>query len=319
MHLTEAQGKTVALCIIWGIPGIFGFFVWELKENWKLYEANRSPTLDPIGIGHHGETMLQLMRPGFHSGTLPKIYGKLRKAERRAHRLRQAKAAHTQREALHHVEEAVRHFVDREFVNLLWESKDWGSARLASGEIHLGSNRIRIEICCPDLSSTSLWIAFEERAGWLMASIPIPGWLTSISSCQAHALRTALAGLYKFAGVNLIREQIKAAFEPQCPPFAVLAEGLVVWPDGKFRSEALYDLIDSDPAYPRTRGDFPATDLPALDPNQVVYKKVPLTWEAWVEAWEKDQAGKGSTCNIVEEVHFFPPLCRCAPAEEETP
>ena len=28
---------------IWCIPGIFGFLVWELKENWRLYAANRRP------------------------------------------------------------------------------------------------------------------------------------------------------------------------------------------------------------------------------------------------------------------------------------
>ena len=35
-------------------------------------------------IGHHGETMARLLRPGFHSGTLPKRFAKLRRAERKA-------------------------------------------------------------------------------------------------------------------------------------------------------------------------------------------------------------------------------------------
>ena len=38
-------------------PGVFGFLVWELKENWRLYEANRSETLRPVIVGDHGETM----------------------------------------------------------------------------------------------------------------------------------------------------------------------------------------------------------------------------------------------------------------------
>src|SRR5262249_21703659 len=36
------------------IPGLAGFIAWELKENWKLYAANRSPVLRPVMIGHHG-------------------------------------------------------------------------------------------------------------------------------------------------------------------------------------------------------------------------------------------------------------------------
>ena len=35
-------------------------------------------------IGHHGETMVQFLRPGFRSGTLPKLYAKLRRASRKA-------------------------------------------------------------------------------------------------------------------------------------------------------------------------------------------------------------------------------------------
>src|SRR5208282_370442 len=81
MARTRAFG--LATGIITGIPGIFGFAAWELKENWRLYRANRPDNLGPQGIGSHGETMLRLLRPGFHSGTVPKLYRKLRRAERR--------------------------------------------------------------------------------------------------------------------------------------------------------------------------------------------------------------------------------------------
>ena len=50
--------------IFTGIPGIFGFLAWELKENWRLYAANRPPRLKPVVLGHHGETMRGLLRPG---------------------------------------------------------------------------------------------------------------------------------------------------------------------------------------------------------------------------------------------------------------
>ena len=65
------------------IPGIFGFLAWELKENWRLYAANRPPQLKPVRVGAHGETMMRLLRPGIHSGTIPKTYAKLRRALRR--------------------------------------------------------------------------------------------------------------------------------------------------------------------------------------------------------------------------------------------
>jgi hypothetical protein len=71
------------------LPGLFGFLAWELKENWKLYQANHSVALrrleggeacfiEPAIIGHHGETMRAILCRGFHSGTLPKGFDRLR-------------------------------------------------------------------------------------------------------------------------------------------------------------------------------------------------------------------------------------------------
>ncbi len=63
MHRTAATAATFV--IITGTPGIFGFLVWELKENWRLFAANRPRGLGPAPIGQHGETMPRLLRPGF--------------------------------------------------------------------------------------------------------------------------------------------------------------------------------------------------------------------------------------------------------------
>ena len=83
MGMGSFSAWLVAGTTIWCVPGIFGFLVWELKENWRLYAANRRPKLSPVRIGSHGENMGRLLRPGFHSGTLPKRFAKLRRAERR--------------------------------------------------------------------------------------------------------------------------------------------------------------------------------------------------------------------------------------------
>ncbi len=53
------------------LPGVFGFLVWELKENWRLYAANRPTQLRPASVGHHGETVLQLLRPAFAREPFP--------------------------------------------------------------------------------------------------------------------------------------------------------------------------------------------------------------------------------------------------------
>src|SRR4051812_20928782 len=110
--IPHARAIGLATAIITGIPGIFGFAVWELKENWKLYSSNRSRNLRPVRIGSHGETMLRLLKPGFHSGTVPKLFRKLRRATRHGQQrnVRKIKAS------LHHVQESISHFVERELL-----------------------------------------------------------------------------------------------------------------------------------------------------------------------------------------------------------
>jgi hypothetical protein len=61
------------------LPGLFGFLVWEMKENWKLYRANHSEKNQPAPINSHGETLPRLMIRGFHSGSLSKSFDTLRK------------------------------------------------------------------------------------------------------------------------------------------------------------------------------------------------------------------------------------------------
>ncbi len=83
-RLGAPVGDTLFFAIGTAAPGIVGFLIWEFKENWRLFAANRPKNLRPAIIGTHGETMPRLLRPGIHSGTIPKRFAKLRRAERKA-------------------------------------------------------------------------------------------------------------------------------------------------------------------------------------------------------------------------------------------
>jgi hypothetical protein len=182
------------------LPGVFGFLVWELRSNWRLYEANRPESLGPVVVGSHGETVVRFLRPGFHSGTLPKHFARLRRA-RRAGR-EQAVLKH--RAALHHVEESGRKLVEREFAALLHESRSLGDWSIEPGSIHLATNRIRIELLAGDRDRPSLWIDLEERSGILAAGVSQWGWLESLDAKERCSLADAVAGLYKISGVELL-------------------------------------------------------------------------------------------------------------------
>ena len=66
---------------VWLLPDLFGFLFWETKENWRLYRANRPRSIKAVPVGPHGETVKALLAPGFHSGTIPRLYRYLRRAE----------------------------------------------------------------------------------------------------------------------------------------------------------------------------------------------------------------------------------------------
>ena len=103
--------------------GLFGFLGWELMENWKLYRANHPDRVQAAHFGPHRETLYALLRPGFHSGALPRAFAELRQVigleneqERPcSQRLRQAEAQ------LGEILESFRAFVARELVFSLLE------------------------------------------------------------------------------------------------------------------------------------------------------------------------------------------------------
>src|SRR5439155_2901857 len=110
-----ALGTSFAAFTVFVMPGVAGFLVWELKENWRLYRKTRPRTLREVSIGRHGESMVGFLRPGFHAGTIPKRFTKLRRAAWKA----DERAVARHRAELHHVEDAIHKFADRELVTML--------------------------------------------------------------------------------------------------------------------------------------------------------------------------------------------------------
>jgi hypothetical protein len=308
-------GTAVALVtsVIWTIPGIFGFLVWELKENWRLYDANRPTRIGPVPLGRHGESMMRLLRPGFHSGTLPKRYAKLRRALRKALGKGKWKPVRKHLEVLRRVEESLRHFVEREFLSLLGESRAWRGAPVAVEEVRAATNRVKIALGCGAISKARLWLTIELQSGWLMAGIAEPGWLAHLGQERLEVLRTALIGLYKLAGVDLVREQIEAHL-PVPPPVYEMTNGtLAVWCAGPSGPPVRYNLsgdgslVVPGPGEPSTaEGGCTAghAPLPVLERRRLVFKEQPVPWDTWVQTWEGEQAGRGHRSEFLAPIHL---------------
>ena len=158
------------------LPGLFGFFVWELKENWKLYQANhreglaaasREPAglssllqerdgatplpVEPAAVGHHGESVRALLARGFHAGALPKGFDRLRRvlrAEMRDQEPYPRRLLRVQRQ-LKEVEDAFCVFFDREFTYALRERcRDPNCAlqRVETGATRIATNLVELAV-----------------------------------------------------------------------------------------------------------------------------------------------------------------------------
>jgi len=285
----EPMAGVIALMVQLVIPGLAGFLVWEFKENWRLYQQNRKPVLAPVIVGSHGEPVGRLIRPGFHSGTVPTLFKKLRRAERKGKPI-VARGLH---EDLHHVEQAVERFVARELKALLELSGQLPAARtLHVQHVQLTPARIAIELGCPELGPEPMRLAFEEQGRFVVADVVQRGFLTSFGDDPMQPARvafaTALLGLYKLAGVQLVRGHIVAALPPDAR-YDITARGLVVWL-GAYTTEVVYPWVfDASELVPTKQGRVVA-GMPKIPVDAVAFQRRVVTWAAWTEAWQSPEA-----------------------------
>jgi hypothetical protein len=302
--LGPVWANAIATPTIFLLPGVFGFLVWELKENWRLYAANRPRDLKPLVVGHHGETIIEFLHPGFRSGTLPKLYARLRKANRRAIRTGRLRSSARQEKLLADAEEHLRRFVQRDFLMLLVASRGWHTDPLVCGEILLGTNRILIELYAPEMRGPSLWIALEDQSGWLVASIDRRGWLDQLSDTQRGTLANALAGFYKMAGVDLVRQQLDAHLPAEKETYTIDARGLVVRSVQHEGQQVVYPLSD----WPRAASAGLPWPLESKYPSrqELIFSARPIAWAVWIRAWQRDQAVGADVPMPLADTHLLP-------------
>ncbi len=280
----SAERALGMVVIVFGmIPGMFGFLAWELKANWRLYRANRSPTLDPEMVGSHGERIIDYLRPGFHSGTLPKLFARIRRAKGSSERKREAD--------LHHAEAALRRFVERDLIAVVQASKAWTvSATMVVGHVHPATNRIRFELCCPGIHPENAWIEVSFCAGWLLGGVTEKGFLAHLEPGQRLAFEHALAGFYKWCGIDFSSDRLEASV-----------------PGGGYElTENCLILIEDEG---RRDYDLTAPRTPAA-PDDLLFSRYPVTWAAWVGCWAADEVGAGAAVRApgLPDVGSFPPV-----------
>jgi hypothetical protein len=183
------------------IPGVFGFLAWELKENWRLYAANRPATLRPVPVGHHGETMRLLLMPGFHSGTIPRLFARLRRLHARGGSVPAGSTSRVDRQR-HGLEHDIAKFFERDVIGLLERSDACRGLTLSVDEVGLAVDRIMIALGAGDPDAPRLVLELSRHDDAIESRVIEPGWLDDLPGDARDAVRLALAGYHRLAAAN---------------------------------------------------------------------------------------------------------------------
>lgn len=293
-YLGVALAEPIIWVTIFFLPGIFGFLVWELKENWRLYDANRVSFLCPVPIGAHGETGGRLLRPGFHSGTLPKLFRKLRNLETSESSFARFSQRRALREQLHHAERDIRRFAERDLLRLLKNCPVWREHQPECSNIKASANSFQIELTCPTVTDEILVILFQEQSRWIVASVPQQGWLNSATQEMRHSFEAALQGFYHKAGTDFVREHVEHQFLRQ-HPYDFNDYGLVIWPEAQFDSPVRVDLSRRHQLRPHPVTRAAEFGLQPISREAVVFAENKLLWEDWKELWQVPENSESSS------------------------
>ena len=243
------------------VPGIMGFLAWELKENWRLYKANQAKFLRPVVVGSHGENMRGMLAPGFHSGTLPRLFRRLRRADpiRRIGVMDQ----------FHQAKLEIQRLLENEFLELLRQCPVFPAIRL--GGLRLSPRQIQAQLAVDGYPGFCLVLAWR---GWWMEAVlgPVP-----IEGERAAILDDLVDGFWHKSGADIARSDWKKAL----PGLIRLEAGsdlvCVHTSDG---NSSDYPLDDSGPLKPSRAG------WPALDRVQMLVSARPILWAEWDSRWE---------------------------------
>ncbi|HSO32050.1 MAG TPA: hypothetical protein VLT33_06025, partial [Labilithrix sp.] len=111
-----------------------------------------------------------------------------------------------------------------------------------------------------------------------------PGFVSALASMPRETFEIALAGLYKKAGVDVVREQVESLIGAGVP-YDIADEGLVVWPGEGYDSEVVYDLAGTGALVGVARGAPLGKPPITLDAERLLFRRQEIRWTAWVEAF----------------------------------
>jgi hypothetical protein len=145
--------------------------------------------------------MRRLLIPGFHSGTIPKLFAKLRRQRKGRGRPLVAGPSRAEEELVelgHHIAEVV----EDECLGLLRRTRAMRDVAIRVAGVRLATNRVTIDLAADAVVPESLHLEYVQGGQTLASRMVEPGWLAHLSDDRQRLVRRALAGLDCLFGVH---------------------------------------------------------------------------------------------------------------------
>ncbi len=189
-------------------------------------------------------------------------------------------------EKLHHVEEDIRHHVQRELFAYLGQTEEWREEVFLVDRLEATSNSICLTLRRERKPDEPLVLIFQEQSGWLVAGILEAGWSADLQGARRDSFLAALLGFYKVGAVDMVREQIRHSLADPALAYDITDSGLKVWPGSTFRMEFVYNLDNRPMLTPKPASAGRRAGLPEIPSDELILSEAPLHWLRWVDFWD---------------------------------
>jgi hypothetical protein len=97
-------------------------------------------------------------------------------------------------------------------------------------------------------------------------------------------------GLYKFAGVDVVREQVEAGLANTGCEYDIQPEGLVLRSLPQPEDEIVCPMHDTvHPTPQQLQLESERAPVPPLE--GLIFARLPIKWQRWVSVWQEEQKG----------------------------
>jgi hypothetical protein len=101
-------------------------------------------------------------------------------------------------------------------------------------------------------------------------------------------------------------------------PYDITANGLTVWPDGRYELEITYNLDQRPLLTPRPRAVARSMKFQNIEAKSLIFGEVSVTWDAWVGFWNTERQTGRVASLTVEPVRVLP-LSHVVPLSDVDP